>query len=36
MRAYNRALADEMRQIDPSIKERIDQVEKLILKRLEE
>jgi len=36
MRAYNRALADEMRQIDPSIKERIDQIEKLILKRLEE
>ena len=36
MRAYNRALFEKMRKLDPSIKERIDGTEAALLKRLGE
>lgn len=36
LRAYNKALFQKMRKIDPSIKERIDATEAAILKRLGE
>jgi hypothetical protein len=34
LRAYNKSLFQKMRKIDPSIKERIDATEAVILKRI--
>lgn len=35
LRAYNKALFDKMRQLDPSISERADRIEAAVIKRLE-
>jgi hypothetical protein len=35
LKAYNKALFSRMRKADPSVKERIDQMEAAVLKRLE-